>query len=418
MSDRDDLSAPSRGAHFLTPRSWAWWWLRMTLPRLALALMPGVVVYVFAVLQLDAIVDWGAVREELATWPRWRVAAVVYALAIAFGQGLRAPIRGAWSHGSVGWLWRLPHRPAVAGALVWVLSALALLPWGATLGLDPIAGLATWGWAGLALAAASVASRAMVPVMMLGSAGLVASVFGGLYTLPAVLLLPAALFKLGRSCDRTRTRGEAGARTTHPWARGPTTGLVRLELLALRRRSPATLVMLLLAGPALAAGQTAARVNGPNVGWSATRAGVLALVLLSPVVASAMSVVVRDLGRSFDRSSWPVSVHRRLTGSLLTIMALWAPALLGLRLGGAGGALGNAHLVGVAFALGGGSLAAALWRGATPRGDGIGWHLWWGILVAIAGWRSPPGGPVLVAGMAVLALGVARWRLALRRRQA
>jgi hypothetical protein len=152
------------------------------------------------------------------------------------------------------------------------------------------------------------------------------------------------------------------------------------------------------------------------VGFSATRAGVLALVVLAPLLASAAEALARGLGPNLDRGRWPITPRQRMTALSASLALVFMPAWLGLQLGGAG-VWGPLHLGAVVAVLATGAGAALVWRPTTQRSHTLGLHLWLAMTTAVVAWQPAPGSSLALLGMAAGLHALGAYRLAAARRR-
>lgn len=387
-------------------------YLSLALPLLGVAMLPRGVGFAFIALQLDAIVDWGATHRELMALPLHERIGWVMAVVTLAAWDADTPIRQTVLAPRLAWLWRSAHRPRHAGAAILVLCLLAMLPLAAAATLLPLHGqVAVWVWSAVLSAAWTHREPRVLALALLG---LVAGLALGPVGLVGIAALPWTLAPLGRAADAQRIAG--GRRTTsarRAW--GPSTALMRLDLLTLRRLAPGAVLFALLAGPSAALAQTAARVNGPYVGWYGTRVGVVILALAAVFSMHSAVAIARGLGSNFDRSRWPVSTRHRAWCFVGSLVVLLSPTLFGV-LGGGAGPWGPVHLSATTLCLCAGAAVALTWRRARSRNHGLGAHLWWCFGVVVVAWQPPPSSTGLLLLLSAAAVEFTSRRLSGERR--
>ncbi len=396
------------------------WVGRGALPRLGAALSPAGVALVFAVVQLDAVVDWGLVAARAAALPPWQSAATAVGLALLWLPGAAAALRFALYGAPTAALWRQP-----VGDRAWAIALaapglVAVSPVLAALALvGPASAVAAAPWAvGAALALCGRSWRGAA-AWLGGLVGAVAVADAAPWSAVAPLVL--GLAALPRAAGAVRAGLPTGGRGTRSWpwpSRGPTTALLQRDLLAIVRSAPGVLAGALFAAAPAWGAQTAVRVNNDWSGEVTARAAVLSLVVLSPVAIGGLIEVGKALGERLDPPEWPVSAAHRAATLALLAGALLAPTAAGLLAAGTGDGLrGTARLV-AAWAALAGTVALTL---VAPRIAERREHAtspWLLAMVTLGVVLCAPGyaGAAVGVAVAVASIGLASWRLVGHRR--
>jgi hypothetical protein len=398
------------GALPTDPRAWnlLQLTLRDGLPRLSKALAPSWLLLMLALVQLDAMVDWGHAARLLAEQPasvRWAVALTVVVgwvqtVAPALGTSLRAP-RDRWR-------WRLPLSSfdlAVGLAPAWGLAVL------------PLVAVGQWMVLPLALPAAAVAPamawasgrRGTAVVWLVASAAMLWGAlwvpFGGLWLVAAALGGARAL-----AASPPTERPTAGWLTLRP--RGPLSAAAIGDLLALwRLRRSLVLGPLFVSVPAWAVQSTAVD-NVPLHGASATVGGLVVLTLAGSWAAGAVLMLPTLLGRAFDPRRAPLSPGGRVASLGAVGWLLCLPVTLAVLVAGSGAPL-RVGLHAMAMALGAAWFSVGLGRRTdADRGS----FLWWVLALLGLAFAPVPWGPLGVVALVLLSGWGAAHTLSVARR--
>jgi hypothetical protein len=364
--------------------------MRRLFPVVSRALVPGMLsgtllahlVVAFVVTQLDAIIDWGAVRARIAGAPGWVPGALALIVSALWALVISGAVRGVLARAR--FLGPLPLTPLQRAAVVlpaigvaagWPMAAGLLLPspiWCVSAGL--------WTAAIAILVATRRPAAAVLGLVCLGGA-------------PASLLLfPLVLPAVGRPLDRPVAASRPFSVPFRP--RGPVQALVWRDLLLLARRFPVALAAsAAYAAPAWAVGRGLSVDPQGSTPYLLVTLGFAALL-----AAGALGRVAVALGPQLDPPSWPVSARERVAAFALSGLVLLGPTLMVLPLRTA--ITAPAFVAGIALAL--------------TRRDGVGGLLWGVIALCTLG--SLPFAPVTLGIFTVGALGLAAARVERSRR--
>ncbi|MDJ0656079.1 MAG: hypothetical protein QNJ40_18090 [Xanthomonadales bacterium] len=320
--------------------------LRRSLPLLLFAYLGLLII----LSQLDAVTDWGLLRQRLLTESTPLVGLLSTVLIALWALACSAGLRRIWQSREHRWLLRQPVSAMEFGT-AWMIVATPALPpvlgwiWLTTPGS---AGGATHGLAVLALSAGLMVVLALRQ-WLLGLAALALIFLADQAGLPGSLALLAALpWLLGGLGQRARTtlssrQARFGFRLT---PRGPiSAAMLRDLLLAVRARAlVGTVAMTVLSAAFLWALVNNGGLTGDSALLAAT---VLLAISVWPAYEGLERVQLRlSPAQRFPRH-WPLSDLQRQAAVLGTALCLTIPGLLLLLMVSAGalGVTGSLHLL-------------------------------------------------------------------------
>ena len=334
---------------------------------------------------LDPMIDWTALREQLATRDPWQVT-LLFTLPILIWSIIAGrALRPVWNQPTIAFLVRQP-----IGHWFWVRYLLpslwiAFLPvvgiwWLAPHYAHPVVHYS--GFVGLSwtiVLGASFRGLVSVKLIAIGTAAMATLIFG--YTLvPGVayfaIIISILLLPFSVSGIRNQLVQSRNISPSHIVSRWPVISIVRRDLLCLWRLERKGLLGLVLPAILVALMMFALRVNGQVTGrW----AFFYAAGFLSFAVIPAYDLLTRlkiRLGPELMRQRWPVDHGDRGVALLCIMCVLTGPNIL--TLAGLGSTMGLAYeLLFLLFAVNTIVVLTALFSRtlvvATPM---LGWALW------------------------------------------
>ena len=355
--------------------------------------------FLVVVSSLDPVVDWTALREQLAARSPWQVT-LVFTLLILFWSIIAGRVlRPVWNQPTIAFLVRQP-----IGNWFWVRYLLPSL-WIAFLPVVGIWWLAPHyahpvihypGFVGLSwtiLLGASFRGLASVKLIAIGTAAMAALIFG--YTLqPGVaylaIVIAILLLPLGISGIRYQLVQSRKISPGHIASRWPIVSIVRRDLLCLWRLERKSLLSLASPAVVVALMMFALRVNGQVTGrW----AFIYASGFLSFAVIPTYDLLTRlktRLGPELMRQRWPVNHGDRGVALLCIMCVLTGPNIIVLA--GLGSAMGLGYeLLFLLFAVNTiVGLTALFSRTLVIAAPMLGWALWLIFIHAILAMTLPP----------------------------
>ena len=348
---------------------------------------------------LDPVVDWTALREQLAALGPWKVT-LVFTLLILFWSIIAGrALRPVWNQPTIAFLVRQP-----IGNWFWVRYLLPSL-WIAFLPVAAIWWLAPHyahpvvhypGFVGLSwtiLLGASFRGLASVKLIAIGTAAMATLIFG--YTLQpgvaylaiviAILLLPVGISGIRYQLVHSRKISPG-----HIASRWPIISIVRRDLLCLWRLERKSLLGLVSPAVIVALMMFALRVNGQVTGrW----AFIYASGFLSFAVIPTYDLLTRlktRLGPELMRQRWPVNHGDRGLALLFIMCVLTGPNII--ILAGLGSTMGLGYeLLFLLFAANTIVGVTALFsRTLVVAAPMLGWALWLIFIHAILAMTLPP----------------------------
>ena len=355
--------------------------------------------FLLVVSSLDPMIDWSALREQLATRDSWQVT-LLFTLPILFWSIIAGrALRPVWNQPTMAFLVRQP-----IGKWFWVRYLLpslwiAFLPvvgiwWLAPNHAHPVVHYS--GFVGLSwtiLLGASFRGLASVKLITIGTTALATLIFG--YTLePGVayfaIIISVLLLPLSISGIRYQLVQSRKISPSHIASRWPIISIVRRDLLCLWRLERKSLLGLVSPAILVALMMFALRVNGQVTGrW----AFFYAAGFLSFAVIPSYDLLTRlktRLGPELMRQRWPVNHGDRGVALLCIMCVLTGPIII--TLAGLGSTMGLAYeLLFLSFAantvIGLTALFSRTLVMATPM---LGWALWLIFIHAILAMTLPP----------------------------
>ena len=355
--------------------------------------------FLVVVSSLDPVVDWTALREQLAALGPWKVT-LVFTLLILFWSIIAGrALRPVWNQPTIAFLVRQP-----IGNWFWVRYLLPSL-WIAFLPVAAIWWLAPHyahpvvhypGFVGLSwtiLLGASFRGLASVKLIAIGTAAMATLIFG--YTLQpgvaylaiviAILLLPVGISGIRYQLVHSRKISPG-----HIASRWPIISIVRRDLLCLWRLERKSLLGLVSPAVIVALMMFALRVNGQVTGrW----AFIYASGFLSFAVIPTYDLLTRlktRLGPELMRQRWPVNHGDRGLALLFIMCVLTGPNII--ILAGLGSTMGLWYellfLLFAANTIVG--LTALFSRTLVVAAPMLGWALWLIFIHAILAMTLPP----------------------------
>ena len=355
--------------------------------------------FLVVVSSLDPMIDWTALREQLATRSPWQVT-LVFTLPMLFWSIIAGrALRPVWNQPTIAFLVRQP-----IGNWFWVRYLLPSL-WIAFLPVVSIWWLAPHythpvvhysGFVGLAwtiLLGASFRGLASLKLIVIGTAAMATLIFG--YTFqPGVaylaIIITVLLLPLGISGIRYQLVQSRKISPGHLVSRWPIFSIVRRDLLCLWRLERKSLLGLVSPAVIVALMMFALRVNGQVTGrW----AFIYACGFLSFAVIPTYDLLTRlktRLGPELMRQRWPVN-HGDRGVALLCVMCVLTGANI-ITLAGLGSTMGLAYeflflLFAANTIVGMTALFSRTLVVATPM---LGWALWLIFIHAILAMTLPP----------------------------
>ena len=355
--------------------------------------------FLVVVSSLDPMIDWTALREQLATRSPWQVT-LVFTLPMLFWSIIAGrALRPVWNQPTIAFLVRQP-----IGNWFWVRYLLPSL-WIAFLPVVSIWWLAPHythpvvhysGFVGLAwtiLLGASFRGLASLKLIVIGTAAMATLIFG--YTFqPGVaylaIIITVLLLPLGISGIRYQLVQSRKISPGHLVSRWPIFSIVRRDLLCLWRLERNSLLGLVSPAVIVALMMFALRVNGQVTGrW----AFIYACGFLSFAVIPTYDLLTRlktRLGPELMRQRWPVN-HGDRGVALLCVMCVLTGANI-ITLAGLGSTMGLAYeflflLFAANTIVGMTALFSRTLVVATPM---LGWALWLIFIHAILAMTLPP----------------------------
>ena len=355
--------------------------------------------FLVLVSSLDPVVDWTALREQLAARGPWQVT-LVFTLLILFWSIIAGrALRPVWNQPTIAFLVRQP-----IGNWFWVRYLLPSL-WIAFLPVVGIWWLAPHyahpvvhypGFVGLSwtiLLGASFRGLASVKLIAIGTAAMAALIFG--YTLqPGVaylaIVIAILLLPLGISGIRYQLVQSRKISPGHIASRWPIVSIVRRDLLCLWRLERKSLLGLASPAVVVALMMIALRVNGQVTGrW----AFIYASGFLSFAVIPTYDLLTRlktRLGPELMRQRWPVNHGDRGVALLCIMCVLTGPNII--ILAGLGSTMGLGYellfLLFAANTIVG--LTALFSHTLVIAAPTLGWALWLIFIHAILAMTLPP----------------------------
>ena len=355
--------------------------------------------FLVVVSSLDPVVDWTALREQLAALGPWKVT-LVFTLLILFWSIIAGrALRPVWNQPTIAFLVRQP-----IGNWFWVRYLLPSL-WIAFLPVAAIWWLAPHyahpvvhypGFVGLSwtiLLGASFRGLASVRLIAIGTAATAALIFG--YTFQpgvaylaiviAILLLPVGISGIRYQLVHSRKISPG-----HIASRWPIISIVRRDLLCLWRLERKSLLGLVSPAVIVALMMFALRVNGQVTGrW----AFIYASGFLSFAVIPTYDLLTRlktRLGPELMRQRWPVNHGDRGLALLFIMCVLTGPNII--ILAGLGSTMGLGYeLLFLLFAANTIVGVTALFsRTLVVAAPMLGWALWLIFIHAILAMTLPP----------------------------
>ncbi len=356
--------------------------------------------FLLAVSSLDPIIDWTALREQLATRDPWQVTLIFTMLIVFWSITAGRALRPVWRQPTIAFLVRQPisHWYWVRYLLpsLWI----AFLPvvgiwWLAPHYAHPV--LHYSGFIGLSwtiFLGASFRGLAAVKFIAIGTAAMATLIFGYalhpgvayLAIIVTILLLP---FSITGIRDQLVQSGKINP--GHLASMQPIIAIVRRDLLCLWRLERKSLFGLVLPGVVVALMMFALRVNGQVAGRDAF---FFACGFLSFAVIPTYEVLTRlktRLGAELMRQRWPVNHGDRGIALLCVMCVLTGPNIIALA--GLGSTMGWAY--GLLFLLFAAntivSLTALFARTLVVGTPMLGWGLWLIFIHAILAMSLRPG---------------------------
>ena len=355
--------------------------------------------FLVVVSSLDPMIDWTALRDQLATRGPWQVT-LVFSMPILFWSIIAGrALRPVWNQPTIAFLVRQP-----IGRWFWVRYLLPSL-WIAFL---PIAGI-WWlaphhahpvvhysGFVGLSwtiLLGASFRGLASVKLIAIGSAAMAALIFG--YTLqPEVaylaIIITILLLPLGISGIQYQLVQSIKINSSHIASRRPIISIVRRDLLCLWRLERKSLLGLISLAVVVALMMFALRLNGQVSGrWAfGYAAGFLSFAVI-PTYDLLTRLKMR-LGPELMRQRWPVNHGDRGFALLCIMCVLTGPNIIALA--GLGSTMGLGYellffLFAANIIVGLTALFSRTLVMATPM---LGWALWLIFIHVILAVTLPP----------------------------
>jgi hypothetical protein len=365
--------------------------------------------FLIAVSSFDPIIDWTALREQLATRDPWQVTFIFTVLILFWSITAGRALRPVWKRPTIAFLVRQP-----IGHWYWVRYLLLSL-WIAFLPIVTIWWLAPHyahpvvhylGFVGLSwtiILGASFRGLASVKMIAIGTAAVATLIFGYalesgvayLAIIVTILLLPIGID--GIRDQLVQSRNISPGHLASIW---PTIAIVRRDLLCLWRLERKSLFGLVLPGVFVAIMMFALRVNGQVTGREAFD---FSCGFLSFAVMPTYEILTRlksRLGPELMRQRWPVNHGDRAVALIGIMCVLTGPAIIAL--GGLGSTMGLAY--GLLFLLFAAStiigLTALFSRTLVVASPMLGWGLWLLFIHAILAITLPPW----VYGVSVVAI--------------
>ena len=365
--------------------------------------------FLIAVSSFDPIIDWTALREQLATRDPWQVTFIFTVLILFWSITAGRALRPVWKRPTIAFLVRQP-----IGHWYWVRYLLpslwiAFLPvvgiwWLAPHYAHPVVHYS--GFVGLSwtiILGASFRGLASVKLIAIGTAAVATLIFGYalqrgvayLAIIVTILLLPIGI--TGIRDQLVQSRKISPGHLASIW---PIIAIVRRDLLCLWRLERKSLFGLVLLGVVAALMMFALRVNGQVTGREAFA---FSCGLLSFAFMPTYEILTRlktRLGPELMRQRWPVNHGDRGVALLCIMCVLTGPNIIALA--GLGSTMGLAYgLLFLLFAantiVGLTALFSRTLVVATPM---LGWSLWLLFIHAILAMTLPPW----VYGMSAVAI--------------
>lgn len=307
-------------------------------------LIPAFTIVLLVVVSVDAMVDWAAVRDGIASLAPLKRATLFTAGLTAWGIAAGRALRPVWSDPMVGFLVRQPLSRWQWAAGLAPSLAVAFLPPAALWSLAPHHGapladyLAFTGLSWPIVLGASFAFPSALIVLIPACAvlALLMTVYWQfpsmtwLATVVAAVQIAHSVSLIPRQIHRP-IHGN-GLRLSAP---GPITAILRRDLRCLFRMERRCFIRLALSSVVACSMMLALRVNGAIAGKEAFLA---ACVLVSLPAATAFGMLEKlraRLGTEFTRLRWPVTSRQRALALVTLIAFLLAPADLTLAVIGA-----------------------------------------------------------------------------------
>jgi len=370
--------------------------------------------FLIAVSWLDPMIDWTALRDQLATADPWQVALLFTLLSFSWSITAGRALRPVWKQPTIAFLVRQP-----IGHWYWVRCLLPSL-WMAFLPIVSIWWLAPHyahpaahysGFVGLSwtiILGASFSGRASVKLIAIGTATLATLIFGYahhsevayLAIIVTILLLPIGITGIRDQLVQSRTIS-----SSHLTSRWPISSIVRRDLLCLWRLERKSLFGLVLSGLFAALMMFALRMNGQ---LSAREGFVFSCGFLSFAAMPTYELLARlksRLGPELMRRRWPVSHIDRVVALICITSVLMGPIIIALAV--LGSTMGLAYgLLFLLFAVSTIVVLTALFsRTLVVAIPMLGWVMWLIFIHAILAMTLPPWVYGIVA-VATLPLGV------------
>ena len=293
----------------------------------------------FVVLQLDAIINWDALRDQLVAAPRWYVAILFSALFTLWGVIAGRLLRPVWSQPAIAFLVRQPLSywqwvryllPPLSIAFaplvgVWWLAPHHIaapmhyvgfvgLAWTTILGASFHGALATkWVAAGIAVTTALILGYAYQPLVAF------------LAVIVSVVLLPLSVSGIRDQITRTNQTSDRNLASI-----SPIVAVVRRDFRCLWRLERKTLYGTIQLAVVAGLFMLALRTNGNVVGREAFElaCGLLSLALLP--IYDTLTRLKSRLGPELIRRRWPLSYRQRAGALLCLSLGLAAPSFAAL----------------------------------------------------------------------------------------
>ncbi len=362
--------------------------------------------FLFVVLQADAIINWVALRDQLAAASPWHVATLFTTLFTLWGVIAGGSLRPVWRQPAIAFLVRQPlSRWQWVRYLLPPLS-IAFVPvfgiwWLAPHYLDaPIHYVAFVGLAWTTILGASFRGVAAAKWVATGIVATAVLILGYAYqpivaflaAIASVALLPLSVSEIRDQIARTDQVGDGNLASI-----SPIIAIIRRDALCLWRVERKSLFRMIQLAIVVALLMLALRINGEVVGRETFE---LACGLLSLALLPTYDILTRlksQLGLELMRRRWPLSHRQRAVALLGLSLGLAAPSLVALCLiGHSMGAMYIAHFIlyaAVSLVV----LSALFSQALLSTAVTLGWSLWALLIHTILALVLPPWTYVVLA---------------------